>query len=182
VRFPIFIVLFTVIRSFTAIATNEGIIDSIKEVISTAKHDTIVCYAYLHWGEKVYLKNPDTAAILFESVRRIAEDNLPELVDRLNASNTNNRVNKKYLSLLADAVNNIGTIAHSQGNITMALEYYLEAMEIDKELGDKEGVAGSLSNIGYIYKSQGDIEKALEYNHKSLLKPNLRNALQDEPL
>ena len=48
------------------------------------------------------------------------------------------------------------------------MEYILKCLEIDKELGDKRGMANSYHNIGAIYKNQGNMEKALEYYAMSL--------------
>jgi serine phosphatase RsbU (regulator of sigma subunit) len=79
------------------------------------------------------------------------------------------RANKiKFLKVESAAVNNIGYVYQSQGDIPNALTYYHKALSIQEEIGDKKGIAYSLNNIGYIYKDQGDIPNALTYFHKSL--------------
>ncbi len=149
-----------------------------KSVIEKGEHlpdgqagDTSVCNAYLSWGEQVYMSNPDTAVILFHKARETAERNIDSghpptsSAEALAKAGT---LHKKYLSSLADALNNIGYIYNNQGDIPKGLEYYHKSLKIREETGDKKGIANSLNNIGFIYKNQGDIPKGLEYYHKSL--------------
>ncbi len=155
-------------------------IDSLKSVIDLAEHDTSVCIAYLSWGEEVYLNNPDTALILWQKAHDIAERNLASSPPTSSADGSSKAnaeeeasakagtLHKKYLSTLADALNNIGYIYENQGDIPKGLEYYHKSLKIKEEIGNKKGIATSLNNIGYIYMNQGDIPKALEYWHKSL--------------
>jgi tetratricopeptide (TPR) repeat protein len=49
-----------------------------------------------------------------------------------------------------------------------ALFYYYRALQIEKDLNDKEGESLVLSNIAGIYKKQSNYDKALEYYNKSL--------------
>ena len=64
---------------------------------------------------------------------------------------------------MAKVLSNIGVVYWYQSNFPKALEYYLKALQIDEELGDKNGMAGRLSNIGIVYNSLEDYQKALEY-------------------
>ncbi|MDP8203420.1 MAG: tetratricopeptide repeat protein, partial [Candidatus Tenebribacter mawsonii] len=48
-------------------------------------------------------------------------------------------------------------------NHEQALYYYLESMDIESEIGNKDGIAGSLNNIGMVYENLSDYNKALEY-------------------
>ena len=63
---------------------------------------------------------------------------------------------------------------NSAGQITRgelysrALDYYLKALKMAEELGDKNGIARHLGNIGGVYKDQGDYPKAFEYSFKAL--------------
>ncbi|MBC2696445.1 MAG: tetratricopeptide repeat protein [Desulfobacteraceae bacterium] len=41
-------------------------------------------------------------------------------------------------------------------------------MEIDKEIGYKQGEAAALGNIGLIYRSKGDADNALKYLKQAL--------------
>lgn len=151
------------------VTSGEGsrTIDSLKLVIEKVEHDTSVCQAYLSWGEQVYMSNPDTALVLWQKALDIAARNvLQGPSNALPAGQAG--LEKKYLSALADALNNIGYIYGEKGEITKALEYYHKSLKIEEEIGNKQGIATSINNIGYIYKNQGDIPKTLEYFHKSL--------------
>ena len=139
-------------------------IDSLRQVIKTAKHDTTRINAYLAWGEQVYMDKPDTALILWQQSLSIADKNLtgfknlsglPALKDTL-------------LKQKASALNNIGYIYNNQGDIPKAIEYINKSLKIFEEIGDKNSIAISFYNIGTIYGKQGDIPKALEYFNKSL--------------
>jgi len=139
-------------------------VDSIRNAIQNAGHDTSVCRAYLVWGEEVYLNNPDTALILWQKVHDLAEESL--VSGQLNGEA--GAFEKKYLFFLAEALNNTGYIYYIQGDIPNALEFYHKSLKIQEEMGQKSGLATSLNNIGLIYDAQGDIPKALEFHHKSL--------------
>ncbi len=151
--------------TFMANAADKHLIDSLKLVIEEARHDTLVCDAYLSWGMEAYRSNPDTALILWRKAHDIAKVNL---ASHPPDNNQGIILEKKYLSLLADALNNIGVYYMNQGDIQKGLEYYLKSLKNQEKIGDKKGVATSLSNIGLVYKKRGDIQKALEYNFKSL--------------
>jgi tetratricopeptide (TPR) repeat protein len=48
------------------------------------------------------------------------------------------------------------------------LKYHQDALEIDKEIGFRQGEANSLGNIGVIYQDRGDLDQALKYHREAL--------------
>ena len=70
--------------------------------------------------------------------------------------------------ILANSLNNLGTIARSQSNYESAREYHEQTLEIAKELGDKRILANSLNNIGTVAGTQGDYESARQFFEQSL--------------
>jgi len=73
----------------------------------------------------------------------------------------------------ATQIGNIGMIYWQKGNKSandsvkfsnyqLALEKYQKALELDEEIGNKNGISRHLNNIGIIYKNMKDYEKALE--------------------
>jgi len=75
------------------------------------------------------------------------------------------KIGKKYW------VKALGSIANSyleQSDYPKALEYYLRALKISEEMGDKEQVGMLFGGIAIVYRAQSDYVKALEYNLKSL--------------
>ncbi len=71
-------------------------------------------------------------------------------------------------SIKAVAYGNLGVIRKTQGDLEGAEDFYLKALEIDKELGSKEGMAADYGNLGVIRDTQGDLEGAEELYLKAL--------------
>ena len=135
-------------------------IDSLKEVIITAKHDTIKINALVAWDNIIYVSDPELDLELNQQIINISNSNLPA---ELNVSKL-----KKFKKSLGNSYNNIGLICEDQGNYEKALECHSKSLGIKKEIGDKKGMASCYNNIGNIYKDQGNYEKALEYHSKAL--------------
>jgi CHAT domain-containing protein/Tfp pilus assembly protein PilF len=68
----------------------------------------------------------------------------------------------------AQALNNIGVVYRSLGEMQKALEKYNEALLIRRAIGDRSGEAQTLSNIGFVYESLGEMQKALEKYNEAL--------------
>jgi class 3 adenylate cyclase/Flp pilus assembly protein TadD len=75
----------------------------------------------------------------------------------------------KYYSGAATGLKNIGIAYYYQGKNVEALEYWKQAFEIFKLMGDESGEANILSNIGAIYFNGGDDAKALDYYLQALV-------------
>ena len=135
-------------------------IDSLKEVIITAKHDTIKINALVAWDDIIYASDSELDLELNQQLIDICNSNLPT---ELNVSEF-----KKFKKSLGSSYNNIGIICKNQGNYEKALEYYSKSLAIKEELSDKKGMGDSYNNIGIIYENQDNYEKALEYHSKSL--------------
>jgi len=137
-------------------------VDSLNLIINSAtSHDTALASAYLGLSEILYVASLDTLLYLCEISKEIAEKNL--------LAKPSPPVKLSLQKSLAGALNNIGYVNGTKGNISKQLDYYKQALEINKEIENKEGIAICLNNIGSLYKRQGDIPEALE-NHFSSLK------------
>jgi tetratricopeptide (TPR) repeat protein len=55
------------------------------------------------------------------------------------------------------------------GQLDQALDHYLQALEIQKELQSKKEIAISLSNIGTVYCVKGNYSKGIDYFNQSLV-------------
>jgi serine phosphatase RsbU (regulator of sigma subunit)/tetratricopeptide (TPR) repeat protein len=136
-------------------------IDSLNKVIANPNSpDTSLAGVYVALSEILAASSLDTVIPLCEKAKIIAEKALK--------ANPAAQTKKSLLKNLATALNNIGYVYQSQGDLPKALEYFHNSLKIQEEIGNKEGIASTLNNIGLIYKRQGDIPKALEYYHKSL--------------
>ena len=92
---------------------------------------------------------------------------------------------KKRIALL---LTNIGALYKDQGiaffqtstkeeYFIKALEYFNRSLNIQKEIGDKEGIARSFSNIGFIYDKQAEREQnpdSVSSKFKMILEWNLK--------
>ena len=73
--------------------------------------------------------------------------------------------NKKWIS---KALYNIATHYYYKSDFANSLSYYLQSLELRRELGDLKGEAAIYGNLGLIYGQQGNQLKELEYQLKSL--------------
>lgn len=76
--------------------------------------------------------------------------------------------NRRAIAEWAEALNTLGLLQSDQGAFVQALESHLEALELRRSIGDRQGMAYSYNNLGNIYRNTGDFEKALEYLELSL--------------
>jgi two-component sensor histidine kinase/TPR repeat protein len=135
-------------------------IASLNAIIEGSKADTAVAAAYYELSEILYLTNFDTVKPLCEISKAIATKNL---TTDLSAAEK-----KSFLKTLAGSLNNIGYVHKKYGEISEALQNYLEALTLQEEIGDQIGRANSLNNIAVIYESQKSIDNAIEYYKKAL--------------
>ena len=68
---------------------------------------------------------------------------------------------------MAVNLSNIGGTYEVKGDLNKALEYYKKALEIDKEIEYKRGIAIDLKNIATVYKAMGKIEEAEDYKQRA---------------
>jgi len=73
-----------------------------------------------------------------------------------------------YLVFQAAAFNNIGYNADNKGNVVKAIEYYVKALKLREQAGDKKGIAESTNNLGSLYSYQNDMPAAISYYEKAV--------------
>jgi tetratricopeptide (TPR) repeat protein len=129
-------------------------IDSLQSALKTAKHDTSRVGILLAWAEAMYMTKPDSALLLWEQALRICKSS---------PGSADSKVKAHLLRSQAEAVNNMGYIFNSKGDVIKAREYYEESLRLRKLSGDKKGVAEAVNNLGFTFYNQGDIARAIEY-------------------
>jgi tetratricopeptide (TPR) repeat protein len=94
---------------------------------------------------------------------------------RLGDVRNENKWYKKILEVAeankkAEAVSwsNSGHTYSNQGNFKTAIRYYSKALEIYKEMGDKDGELGCYLHLGNTYSSLKDLKTAIEYRNMAL--------------
>ena len=123
--------------------------------------DTTLAKAYLGLSEILYVANLDTIIPLCTQTMDLAKKNLAK-------KQLSKQEEKVFLNALSGALNNIGYVHKTKGNIDLALKFYKESLTIHQAIGDQSGIATSLNNIGFVYRSQGNIYLAIEYYQRAL--------------
>ncbi|WP_415717640.1 tetratricopeptide repeat protein [Maridesulfovibrio sp.] len=136
---------------------------------------------YRRIGALDFMNNPKEAVKAYEKSVELDPDNvvgwnrlgvLHKLLGNLklagDAFNEVLQLSNSDKSIKAVAYGNLGVIRQTQGDLEGAEEFQLKALEIDKELGSKEGMAIRYGNLGLIRKTQGDLEGAEELYLKAL--------------
>ncbi|MES2678700.1 MAG: tetratricopeptide repeat protein [Bacteroidota bacterium] len=144
--------------SFNPVLGQNKTVDSLYTALKTNKADTsrinnlnLIAREFIDMG-------------LFDSALHYANRSL-FMCDQLLARN-NSLLAAKLKKAVACSC--IGNVYRNQSNYPLALEYYLKALKIDEELGDKKGIQKRIGVIGIIYWSEGDYIKALDFFNRSL--------------
>jgi tetratricopeptide (TPR) repeat protein/serine phosphatase RsbU (regulator of sigma subunit) len=161
--------LFILIVSFTRTYSQVHDTDSLKTALKEAKHDTTRCNIYYTWAGTLNLSNIDSAYLLWEKSRVIAEKNL-------SLPGQGKQLERFYNKLLPYLYNNIGSYYSDKSNYKTAKQYYTKALVLYKKNGDKAGAAEAYNNVGYINECLGETEQAFENYDKSLL---IRESIND---
>jgi len=114
-------------------------------------------------------------SILFSIIFKINAQNQKFPLSRSDSAKINiyekkaaNYKTNKYYREESDCYNKIATIWWEHNYFSQAAEYYNKSLEINKRLGNANGIAMINSNLALIYADNGDYEKALEYFDKTL--------------
>lgn len=134
-------------------------IDSLKYVISSARNDTVKVNAYVAWDDLIYLSNPELDLELNQKIAEICEFHI---------NSKNKKQHDFYYRKLAYSCNNIGIFYEENGAFSIALQYHLKSLEIQKRIGNQVGIGNSYNNLGILYNDSQDYEKADEYYQKAL--------------
>ncbi|HFD38969.1 MAG TPA: tetratricopeptide repeat protein [Anaerolineae bacterium] len=54
------------------------------------------------------------------------------------------------------------------GDARRAIQYYEQALAIDREIGDRQGEGNWLGNLGEAYRNLGDARRAIQYYEQAL--------------
>ena len=133
----------------SVVAKDQRKVDSLQTLLQTDIADTTRVKTLNALGVQLIFNNPDTMIILGQQALVISKK-------------------IKLIKGRAIIYRHIGVAFWVKGDYPKALDYYYMALKIDRELGDKSGIAADLANIGTVYHNQGEIAKALEYYLEAL--------------
>ena len=135
-------------------------IDSLKQVIATAKHDSTIINAWIAWDYAIYKENPQLDFILNQKI------------DSLSAVNLNKdltpREKKFFLIKRSFAVNGLGLVYRGKGELDNAISHFQESLELAKQASDHGRVTKALGNIASCYQIRGEYDQALNHFEESL--------------
>ena len=135
-------------------------IDSLKNVIANAKHDSTVVNAWIAWDNLIYINDPVMDLLLNEKMDSLCQLNLKKKL--------NEKERLYFLKSKIFAQNNLGIIAYDMGDIEASLQYHTENIKNREAVNDYKGMSNTYTNIGVIHYKNGDYVTAIEYYTKSL--------------
>jgi two-component system sensor histidine kinase UhpB len=130
-------------------AQNQQIVDSLTNLLATAKEDTNKVNYLNQLAWELMLSNPDTSIIIGRQSLLLSEK-----ID--------------WKKGKASSLGRLGVYYWQKGDYSRAQEFNFRALKLNEEIGQKDRAAGNLGNIGNIYAKQENNEKALEYFARSL--------------
>ena len=125
-------------------AQDQAKLDSLNQVLKTAKQDTVKINTLLKIGYEYEYQNPDTALIIYQKALKLAQKS-------------------KKQKLIAKSYYFIGFVYYHISDYEKTLEYWFKSLKINKELEDKDGIGEILGFIGLVYEKKGNYDKALNY-------------------
>jgi len=186
------------LSSFITSSGQENKVDSLKNEVLKAEHDSTKCNAYLEIGYFFEENYPDSALHYYSICFQLAESkNLKnQQAKALNYSGIVNSNTGKYKQAIefftksaiiyekignkmgiSNNYNSIGIVYAQQGNYELAIDFLKKSLKLDQELSDKKRISVCLNNIGLVHWEKGDYNEALEYYLKSL---EIRKELGDQ--
>ncbi|MDG1333426.1 MAG: tetratricopeptide repeat protein [Crocinitomicaceae bacterium] len=135
-------------------------IDSLKQLIKTAKHDTTIIRAWMTWDNIIYYQDEDLDFALNKKIDSLCDINLDKKLTK--------KQRDFFLKSKAFAQNSFGMIFKMRGKLKSSMDSYLSGLEIYEKLNDQNGVSGVSTNIGNIHFDLENYDKALEYYETSL--------------
>jgi signal transduction histidine kinase/Tfp pilus assembly protein PilF len=143
--------------SISLVAQFQQHIDSIRAVQSDL-NDTLLIQSYLDLGEIYEPEYPDSGLHYYNYA-------LVQIEKELEGNSDNHSSLQK---LKARALRYIGNVYNDQGIYDNAIDFYIQSLDIHKQINDQKGVAYCLNNIGNVHADQGNFEKAKAYYLQSV--------------
>lgn len=131
--------------------------DSLKTALKNATHDSTRCNLL---NAMIENESNDTIWPLYnEQLYKIS---------KAYYGKPKSDIRNYFLNFYALSFNNFGYLCMQKGVTQSAYQYYYKALDIYKEINNKQGIAVESINLGYLYRQDGNITKAIESYHKAL--------------
>ena len=146
----IFLCFFSIVIHQRCSAQHQNKIDSLLQVLRTAKEDTSKANTLNLLGKESYLTGD------YEQTRKYSKEAFT-ICEKLNFEKG------KIMAYL-----NTGITYFLQSNYSEALKNYLAALAISEKINDKKNIANCNNNMGLVYTYQGNYPKALKLHFAAL--------------
>ncbi|HKR05096.1 MAG TPA: tetratricopeptide repeat protein [Bacteroidia bacterium] len=147
-----------ILFSFSAVQSQDSLIDSLSAVVQKSPADTSKLNGMYALSRQLFISGQNEKALqLLEEIQSFIATLSSQKGEQ------KKQVHQKLKSESAKAINLKGVIYKSKGDFNEALKYCLEALKIREELNDQQGMAGSYVNISGLYSTLGDDANELKY-------------------
>lgn len=135
----------------------QNSIDSIN-LLQHKLNDTLLIESFLEIGQNYELEHPDSGIFYYNKALALIDDKFNESIQHHHI----------YLLLKARTLRYIGNVYNDQGIYDNAIDFYIQSLDLHKQINDQKGVAYCLNNIGNVHADQGNFEKAKAYYLQSV--------------
>jgi tetratricopeptide (TPR) repeat protein len=113
-------------------------------------------------AQQLVMQFPDAGTLIL-SLRQHPNTRISWLTTALQAAQAQNN-----LTYQGSHLGNLGIAHRRLGETHKAIEYYQQALEISREIGDRVGEGNRLGNLGIAYRRLGEAHKAIEFYKQAL--------------
>lgn len=201
-KFSFWILLFSILGfSMTLCGQNRNKIDSLHAILDTTTIDSLQMKLYYKLGKYNYLdnnyhesiRNYDSSLVRAKQINKLSaiatlHEALGSSYSALGLFDKAYENHSKALEIeeerkndagISKCLKNVGAVHYTQGDNIKAISYFLKALKIDNELGDKKEIASTYRRIGVAYYGHSRfrstyqskkkyLTRAREYTHKAL--------------
>ena len=142
------------LKIYEAIGNKEGIATTKNNIsnIYSIKGDYSNALKFLEESNKLLAELNDQQKLVGSLNNLGILNNNLRLFDQAMANFTESyKLSEKLGNPFPDPLNNIGNVYFKQNNYQRAVEYYLRALELERESNNRLGMLNSLANIGIVY-------------------------------
>ncbi|MBK7128187.1 MAG: tetratricopeptide repeat protein [Crocinitomicaceae bacterium] len=141
-------------------AEQEKKVDSLKQVVQYAPHDTLKVNAILAWGKTIRRADGETYQKLLDKADSICDLNL--------TVNQSSSLQTFFIKKKSKIINLRGDFHRDHGDYDTALGFYTQALNLIKQTNDQIELAATYNSIGIVYGMQADYKTCEEWMMKSL--------------
>jgi signal transduction histidine kinase/tetratricopeptide (TPR) repeat protein len=134
---------------FTNAQLTSKAIDSVKQLLSTEKEDTVQVNLLYQLARAYSTSRPDTALLIAKKGLDLSQ-----------------KIHFKKGEF--NCLRTTGSIFVNMGNYPKALEIYLQVLRIAGELKDDVSIGSALNSLSDVYFFQGDIKRSVDYSQRGI--------------